>query len=145
MEEIRIKVLDFTENPGPRYIRQDKPGDFTSGEAFYLQKLNSAFAEAFLNNKKLILELDGVAGYPSSFLDEALGELVHDFGLENVSKFLEFETFMFKRRVTQVKEETYPQWEERRKRNDQIVHSPGLNNMVYYINQEGFLDTREIS
>ena len=34
MEKIKIKVLDFTEAPGPRYIRQDKVGEKTSGEAF---------------------------------------------------------------------------------------------------------------
>lgn len=51
MEQIRIKVLDFTENPGPRYIRQDKIGESNSGEAFYLQKLNGVFAQAFKENK----------------------------------------------------------------------------------------------
>lgn len=74
MEQIRIKVLDFTENPGPRYIRQDKVGESNSGEAFYLHILNEAFAQAYNEKKLLVLELDGVSGYPSSFLDEAIGE-----------------------------------------------------------------------
>lgn len=51
MEYIKISVLDFTENPGPRYIRQDRIGDSTSGEAFYIEKLNREFAKAFEEKK----------------------------------------------------------------------------------------------
>lgn len=142
MEQIRIKVLDFTENPGPRYIRQDKIGESNSGEAFYLQTLNEAFTQAYRDNKQLVLELDGVSGYPSSFLDEAIGELVFDFTLEIVEKHIDFDTHMYKRRVAQVKEETYPQWEERRKKKDIVVHSSGVNNEIYYINENGELKQR---
>lgn len=144
IEPIRLKVMDFTENPGPRYIRQDKDGDSNSGEAFYIQKLNHAFAEALRNKCHLIIELDGVSGYPSSFLDEAIGELVYDFGLDKVSTYLSYDTFMFKRRIKQVKEETYPQWEERRKRGDIITHSSEINSDIYYINAEGNLELKHI-
>ena len=144
MEQIRIKVLDFTENPGPRYIRQDKIGESNSGEAFYLQTLNEAFSQAYKENKQLVLELDGVSGYPSSFLDEAIGELVFDFTLEIVEKYLDFDTHMYKRRVAQVKEETYPQWEERRKNNDTVVHSSGISGNIYHINGDGKLDITPI-
>ena len=144
MEQIRIKVLDFTENPGPRYIRQDKIGESNSGEAFYLQTLNEAFSQAYKENKQLVLELDGVSGYPSSFLDEAIGELVFDFTLEIVEKYLDFDTHMYKRRVAQVKEETYPQWEERRKNNDTVVQSSGISGNIYHINGDGKLDIMPI-
>ena len=144
MEQIKIKVLDFTENPGPRYIRQDKVGESTSGEAFYLQILNETFAQAYKDNKQLVIELDGVSGYPSSFLDEAIGELVFDFTLEIVEKYLDFDTHMYKRRVAQVKEETYPQWEERRKNKEHVTHSSGINNEIYYINENGELDRRAL-
>lgn len=144
MEQIRIKVLDFTENPGPRYIRQDKIGESNSGEAFYLQILNGAFTLAYKENKQLILELDGVSGYPSSFLDEAIGELVFDFTLGIVEKYLDFDTHMYKRRVAQVKEETYPQWEERRKKNDTVVHSSETSGNIYYINGDGKLEIKPI-
>lgn len=143
-EEIRIKVLDFTEDPGPRYIRQDQSGNHTSGEAFYLNILNAKFEQAFREDKKLILELDGVSGYPSSFLDEAIGELVYDFTLEHVSKILDFNTRIYKRRVDQVKDETYLQWEKRRKQRDEVVHSPNINKSVFYINTEGHIDSRYI-
>ena len=133
MEQIRIKVLDFTENPGPRYIRQDKIGESSSGEAFYLQTLNEAFSQAYKENKQLVLELD-----------EAIGELVFDFTLEIVEKYLDFDTHMYKRRVAQVKEETYPQWEERRKNNDTVVHSSGISGNIYHINGDGKLDIMPI-
>ena len=145
MEQIRIKVLDFTENPGPRYIRQDKIGESNSGEAFYLQKLNGAFAQAFKENKQLVIELDGVSGYPPSFLDEAIGELVFDFTLEIVKKQLEFDTVIYKRREAQVKEETYFQWEKRRMKKDTVVHSPNLHNEIYYINERGELKKKRLN
>ena len=114
-EIIYLSVKDYTEDPGPRYKRQDLHGENTSGEMFYVQKLNAAFVDCFTNGKKLVLLLDGVSGYPSSFLDEAIGELVYDFTLDNVKAILSFETVMFKRRAKQVLDETYPQWEEKRK------------------------------
>ncbi len=144
MEQVRIKVLDFTENPGPRYIRQDKIGESNSGEAFYLQTLNEAFAQAYKEKKQLVLELDGVSGYPSSFLDEAIGELVFDFTLKIVSNFLDFNTVMYKRRVKQVKEETYLQWEQRRINKDIVMHSPGVNADINYIDDEGDLKIKHI-
>lgn len=127
MEKVVIKVLDFTEDPGPRYIRQDNPGTMTSGEAYYLNVLNKEFSKCYLENKQLIIALDGVSGYPSSFLDEAIGELVYDFSEEVVSRLLDFETVMYKKRVTQVKEETYKQWEQRRIKKDKVIHSPDIH------------------
>lgn len=127
MEKIVIRVLDFTEDPGPRYIRQDVPGTMTSGEAYYLTVLNKEFARCYLEKKQLVIALDGVSGYPSSFLDEAIGELVYDFSKEVVSRLLDFETVMYKKRVTQVKEETYTQWETRRIKKDPVVHSPDIH------------------
>lgn len=144
MEYIKISVLDFTENPGPRYIRQDRIGDSTSGEAFYIGKLNREFAKAFEEKKMLVLELDGVSGYPSSFLDEAIGELVFDFTLDVVSKLLDFDTVMYKRRVRQVKEETYLQWEQRRINKNIVMHSPGVDADIYYIDDDGNLKIKHI-
>lgn len=143
--EKKIYISDFTQDPGPRYIRQDIEGEMTSGEAFYITILNKAFKECFEENKKLILCLDGVSGYPSSFLDEAIGELVYDFRLENVKRLLEFETRMHKKRVSQVKEETYIQWEKRRVNNVAVAHSENVNHEIYYLSLSGKLEKRKLS
>lgn len=92
----------------------------------------------------LVLELDGVSGYPSSFLDEAIGELVFDFTLDVVSKLLDFDTVMYKRRVRQVKEETYLQWEQRRINKNIVMHSPGVDADIYYIDDDGNLKIKHI-
>lgn len=136
-EILYLSVKDYTEDPGPRYKRQDLPGENTSGEMFYVQKLNAAFVESFTNHKKLVLLLDGVSGYPSSFLDEAIGELVYDFTLDNVKATLSFETVMFKRRAKQVLDETYPQWEEKRKDKVVVVHSDGINATLKKLDDSG--------
>ena len=140
--EKKIFVSNFTQDPGPRYIRQDTKDAMTSGEAFYINILNKEFKECFEENNKLILCLDGVSGYPSSFLDEAIGELVYDFRLENVKRLLDFETRMHKKRVNQVKEETYIQWEKRRNQNDPITHSPNINKEIYYLSLSGCIEKK---
>ena len=132
-----LSVKDYTEDPGPRYKRQDLPGENTSGEMFYVQKLNAAFVDCFINHNQLVLLLDGVSGYPSSFLDEAIGELVYDFTLENVKAILSFETVMFKRRAKQVLDETYPQWEEKRTKKAVVVHSDGINATLKKLDDTG--------
>lgn len=69
---------DFTRYPGGRYT-DDGPGNGTD------------FREKFLvpvleNNEKAIIVLDGSAGYPSSFLDEAFAGLVrvHSYNADKV-------------------------------------------------------------
>lgn len=138
-EIIYLSVKDYTEDPGPRYKRQDLHGENTSGEMFYVQKLNAAFVDCYTNDKKLVLLLDGVSGYPSSFLDEAIGELVYDFTLDNVKAILSFETVMFKRRAKQVLDETYPQWEKKRKEKADVIHSDGINVTLKRLDDSGNL------
>lgn len=59
-----LKVLtDYTEFPGPRYIKQDQR--HSSGEEFYITKLNPMFAECLREKDKLVVNLDGTSGYPS--------------------------------------------------------------------------------
>ena len=139
-EKVFLSVKDYTEDPGPRYKRQDLEGANTSGEMFYIQKLNPAFVGCLQEGKELVLLLDGVSGYPSSFLDEAIGELVYDFTLEKVKSILTFETTMFKRRAKQVCDETYPQWEEKRKIKSTVVHSPDINVTLKRLNATGQLE-----
>lgn len=133
---LKVSVKDYTLDPGPRYKRQDIKEDIdASGEMFYIKVLNSSFKDCLVNNKKLVILLDGVSGYPSSFLDEAIGELVYDFTLEKVRSILSFETMMFKRRIKQVEEETYPQWEKRRIDRDKVVHSPNINATLFKLDE----------
>ena len=67
MIEIWI-AKDFSRFPAGRF-RSDGP---FSGEAFREDHL----VPAFTHSKPVTIHLDGVEGYPSSFLDEAFGGLV---------------------------------------------------------------------
>lgn len=67
---ITIKVLDFTEFPGPRH---ESIGPF-SGEKFRDEVILKALAEHDI--AEIRIDLDGTAGYGSSFLEEAFGGLV---------------------------------------------------------------------
>lgn len=140
MEKRKLSVLEYAEYPGPRYMHQGSE----SGEDFYLTLLNKTFAECYKNNEKLILELDGAAGYPSSFLDEAVGELVYDFTLAVVREKLEISTIRFINRKEKIVSDTYPSWEEKRKRNESVTHSNlARGKEVFYINN-GSLEKRTI-
>lgn len=65
---------DFSRYPGGRY-RDD--GEH-SGEEFRDDFLVPALELARANNGKVVVVLDGVTGYPSSFLEEAFGGLVRE-------------------------------------------------------------------
>ena len=61
---------DYTSNIGGRYI-EDGEGNATEFRKKFLVPL-------LKKNEKIIIELDGVAGYASSFIDEAFGGLVRE-------------------------------------------------------------------
>ncbi|MBN6075763.1 STAS-like domain-containing protein [Aggregatibacter actinomycetemcomitans] len=63
METIYVK--DFSEFPGPRYRRLGKASGEEFREDVLLPKLNQT--------SDWIINLDGVAGYGSSFLEEVFG------------------------------------------------------------------------
>lgn len=65
---------DFSRYPGGRY-RQD--GQF-SGEEFRDDFLVPALERARAKGGRVVVVLDGVTGYPSSFLEEAFGGLVRE-------------------------------------------------------------------
>lgn len=75
MIKIKIKT-DFTTTPGGR----DYDDGEKSGQEFYEKLLKNKFKEAHSNSEKLKVILDGVAGYPSSFLSESFGLLGNEFG-----------------------------------------------------------------
>jgi hypothetical protein len=70
---IHLSVAEnFTKTPGFRYERQS-PG--ISGELFRKSKLLGAYEEAVKNKDKLEVNIDGTAGYLTSFLEETFGGL----------------------------------------------------------------------
>ena len=78
---IKIKILtDFTFAPGARDYDDGKD----SGQEFYENLLKSKYEEAIRKDLNLKIDLDGVEGYPSSFLSEAFGLLGNEFGSEEV-------------------------------------------------------------
>jgi hypothetical protein len=75
IETIRINVAkQFTKLPGARYIRLGP----NSGELFR----QTFLVEPLRRGKTVIVELDGVRGYGSSFLEEAFGGVVRELDLD---------------------------------------------------------------
>ena len=138
MEKIVIRVLDFTEAPGPRFISQGEH----SGEQFYVDVLNEKMAQCIKEDKELDVLLDGTAGYPSSFLDQAFGELVYDFTRAIVEKRVHIVTVINRRRKVKLESETYPQWEEKRKMTPDLRHET-QEFELYFIDKNGNLNKRK--
>lgn len=87
MENLIIKIKDeFTDSPGARYI---KDGEY-SGEEFYNDFLFPRFEKALKNKIKLTIVLDGVWGYPSSFVSGSFGKLSLKFSAEEVLSVINF-------------------------------------------------------
>jgi len=74
---------DFTDCPGGRYARY---GEF-SGETFR----DTVLQPAIEANDLVILEMDGVLGFPASFLDEAFGILAERIGQHMLDRKLRVE------------------------------------------------------
>lgn len=108
-----IKVTDFTEFPGLRHCKISDD----SGELFYHKILNEEFKKAIERRQKLQVVLDGTAGYAPSFLDEAFGNLIYDFGLTLVKKNIEIISIQEPDLIQMIESETFVQWEERRLKN----------------------------
>jgi hypothetical protein len=106
----RLEIINYTEYPGPRYCNQ---GD-CSGEDFYHKKLNSAFAIAISEGVQLEVNLDKTAGYASSFLDEAFGNLIYDFSEELVRKILVLVSEQEPDWKQMILDDVFIDWEERR-------------------------------
>ncbi|MEN3382545.1 MAG: hypothetical protein V7608_2589 [Hyphomicrobiales bacterium] len=77
-------ATDFSRFPGGRF-RTDGPH---SGEQFREERL----VPALHGNDLVVVNLDGVAGFPSSFLEESFGGLVrlHKFSPEELEAKLSF-------------------------------------------------------
>jgi len=113
-----ISVLkDFSEFPG---LRNCNISD-NSGEEFYHKVLNRAFKDAYEQGIKLTVILDNTAGYASSFLDEAFGNLVYDFTLDNAKKYIEIISNQEPHWKDMIENETFVQWESRRQKSEEPV------------------------
>lgn len=98
-------------------LRHCKISEF-SGEDFYHKQLNELFKEACEKNEVLTIDLDGsLGGYAPSFLDEAFGNLVYDFGLDLVKRWLEIKSEQGNQWLELIHKGTFPDWEKRRKEN----------------------------
>ncbi|MCA9353397.1 STAS-like domain-containing protein [Candidatus Nomurabacteria bacterium] len=89
--EIKKKIRianDFSDSPGARY-RED--GDF-SGQAFLEDILLGAFEGAVKDDYKILIDLDGVWGYPSSFISGSFGKLSLSKTADLVLKHIEFKS-----------------------------------------------------
>ena len=85
--KIKINIKnDFSDSPGARY-KQDGPH---SGEEFYEKLLKPKFDEAKAKGVKLEIDLDGVWGYPSSFVSGSFGKLSLEYTADVVLKIIEF-------------------------------------------------------
>lgn len=85
---VRINIgEDFSIMPGPR--KRDS-GSF-SGEEFLEDLLKPKFLEAESNGGLLVVNVDGLYGYPSSFIDASFGQLIRDLGRARVEGVLRVE------------------------------------------------------
>jgi hypothetical protein len=72
---MKIKIAqDFSIAPGSRYITEG----MNSGEEFRKNLLYPKLKEAIDRECQLEVDLDGVAGYGTSFLEESFGGLIRE-------------------------------------------------------------------
>jgi hypothetical protein len=72
MDNIKISIAkDFSKTPGPRHIIEGK----FSGEKFRKEIMEALFQKAIDHGVKIEINLDGTAGYGTSFLEEVFGGL----------------------------------------------------------------------
>lgn len=87
IEKIVI-AKDFTTTLGARYRVDGK----WSGEEFLEEHLQKKFEEVVRKNGLLFIDLDGVFGYPSSFVSGSFGKLSLEKGANLVLKHLQFKS-----------------------------------------------------
>lgn len=87
--DLRLSIArDFSETPGPRLIAE---GDY-SGQEFRENFLQPMFEQAVKLNVALLVDLDGVEGYATSFLEEAFGGLARSYGRDLVEKHIQLKS-----------------------------------------------------
>lgn len=110
-EVVKLKIRsDYNEYTGPRYCSQGA----SSGEEFYHTLLNASFVKAYQKDQSLVVDLDDTAGYLSSFLDEAFGNLIFDFSAEIIRPRLKIISIQEPDWETMILNEVFSDWEKRR-------------------------------
>ena len=88
MSDTVIHVSEFTETPGPRYMKDGE----SSGEEFRKEVVLPAFRKALEEGSVLTIDLNDTFGYASCFLDEVFGGLAREFGSRKVREHLRIVT-----------------------------------------------------
>tara|TARA_R110002096_G_scaffold287140_1_gene480821 strand:- start:620 stop:958 length:339 start_codon:yes stop_codon:yes gene_type:complete len=102
--EIKDRIIiakDFHEDPG---AREEKDG-LNSGEIFYNELLLPKFLKAVEKKYLLLIDLDGVFGYPSSFVSGSFGALSIKYSGNQVLKHLCFKSDRRPIRIDKIKYE----------------------------------------
>ncbi|MDG1573310.1 STAS-like domain-containing protein [Robiginitalea sp. M366] len=87
-EDTIIIAKEFAEDPGAREIAD---GD-NSAEKFYNTLLLPKFKRAIAEDYSILIDLDGVFGYPSSFVSGSFGKLSLEYGSDKVLSHLKFKS-----------------------------------------------------
>jgi hypothetical protein len=88
IKDILIIAKEFKDNPGAR-DRDDGPN---SGQEFLEDLFYARFDKAVAGKFKILVDLTGVWGYPSSFVSGSFGKLSMEKGADLVLKHLEFKS-----------------------------------------------------
>jgi hypothetical protein len=107
---IKYSIKTFSEYPGPRFIQQGA----NSGEEFFSKILDDLFNKTIEENAVLEINLDGTAGYASSFLDEAFGRLVNKYSSEKVNKHIKLISVNEPDWIDLIINQTFLEWEKKR-------------------------------
>ena len=83
-----VVAIDFHNDPG---AREEIDGE-NSGRIFYDKLLLPKFLKAKQENHLLLIDLDGVFGYPSSFVSGSFGALSIKYGSALVLSHLKFKS-----------------------------------------------------
>ena len=89
--DIKDKIIiakDFSNTPGARY----KTDGEWSGEKFLEELLMPKFVKAVNDASILLVDLDGVYGYPSSFVSGSFGKLSLEKGADLVLRHIQFKS-----------------------------------------------------
>jgi hypothetical protein len=89
VKDTLVIAKEFTKTPGARYL---KDGSNFSGETFLKDHLKPRFEKAVIESYILKIVLDGVLGYPSSFVSGSFGKLSIEKTAPLVLKHIIFES-----------------------------------------------------